>query len=150
MMLHGSAYMTRDIDICYERTKSNIDALIAALAPFDPQLRVRSGEVLPFRWDSRTLQNGENFTLSTSVGDVDILGTVSGFKDYAAVAEFAEPYRIGSRLIPMLTIDGLIVTKRAAGRQKDLLALPELEAMAEARDIFSDDSVEPEHGQHRD
>ena len=32
----------------------------------------------------------------------------------------------------VLSLDGLISSKRAAGRQKDLLALPELEALREA------------------
>ena len=143
MMLHGSAYMTRDIDICYERTKANIDALVAALSPFKPQLRLRSGEVLPFRWDAKTIHYGENFTLSTTVGDVDILGSISGFKDFAEISRSAAPYKIGSRLIPMMTIDGLVVAKRAAGRQKDLLALPELEAMAEAHALIQKDGDDP-------
>ena len=34
---------------------------------------------------------------------------------------------------PVIDIGKLIVAKRAAGRQKDLLALPELEAIQEAQ-----------------
>jgi len=30
--LHGSAYLTRDLDICYERTPENIEWLVSAKA----------------------------------------------------------------------------------------------------------------------
>ena len=78
--------------------------------------------------------NGSNFTLSTEAGDVDILGTVTGLGEFEMLRKFAKQYRVGDRVIPMLTLEGLIVAKRAAGRTKDLLALPELEVMREAQD----------------
>jgi hypothetical protein len=31
--LHGSAYLTRDLDICYERTPENMERLVSALSP---------------------------------------------------------------------------------------------------------------------
>jgi hypothetical protein len=34
---------------------------------------------------------------------------------------------------PVLSLEGLILAKRASGRPKDLIALPELEALLEAR-----------------
>jgi len=37
--LHGSAYLTRDLDICYERTPENMERLVSALRPFHPRLR---------------------------------------------------------------------------------------------------------------
>lgn len=141
MMLHGSAYQTLDIDICYEHTRPNIEALVAALRPFRPQLRVATGEVLPFRWEARTIQNGQNFTLSTDIGDIDILATVAGFATFADIKKLSGRFQIGDRNVPMLTIYGLIAAKRAAGRTKDLLALPELEAMAEARSFIANDRM---------
>ena len=129
MMLHGSSYVTQDVDICYERSPANVTTLVAALAPFDPRLRLESGESVPFVWDARTVLNGANFTLKTSVGDVDILGSVTGLGSYEDVQAHAARYTIGAREVPMLTIEGLIIAKRAAGRPKDQLVLPELEAL---------------------
>jgi predicted nucleotidyltransferase len=34
-VLHGSAYVTADLDICYSREKENLKRLAAALAPFN-------------------------------------------------------------------------------------------------------------------
>jgi hypothetical protein len=45
--LHGSAYLTRDLDICYERTPENMEQLVTALSPYHPRLR-GAPEGLPF------------------------------------------------------------------------------------------------------
>ena len=74
--IHGSARLTRDLDIVYRRTPENLRRLIAALRPHHPYLRgAQPG--LPFRWDEDTLKRGLNFTLTTSLGDIDLLGHVN-------------------------------------------------------------------------
>jgi hypothetical protein len=40
--LHGSAYLTRDLDICYERTPENMERLVSALSPYRPAPARRS------------------------------------------------------------------------------------------------------------
>jgi predicted nucleotidyltransferase len=131
MMLHGSAYVSYDTDLCYARDSDNIDRLVLALRDFKPALRVSTGETLPFIWDARTLTNGANFTLATSAGDLDILAKVTGIGDYDAITAYSAIYDVGGLEVPMLRVEGLIVSKRAAGRPKDLLAMPELELMRE-------------------
>jgi predicted nucleotidyltransferase len=128
--LHGSAYLTRDLDICYERTPENIQRLVSALRTYHPRLR-GAPEGLPFLFDVETLSNGMNFTLSTDLGDIDLLGHLSGLGEFPAVALdaismplFGGEYRVAS-------LDSLIRLKRAAGRSKDLNVLPELEALKE-------------------
>lgn len=77
------------------------------------------------------LRSGTNFTLTTDIGDIDLLGEVTGVGSYpdAFAASVVMPlYGIECRV---LTLDSLIAAKRAAGRTKDLLALPELEALRE-------------------
>jgi hypothetical protein len=64
--IHGSARITRDLDIVYRRTAQNIQRLAAALAPCAPYLRGAPAG-LPFRWHEETLRRGLNFTLTTSV-----------------------------------------------------------------------------------
>jgi hypothetical protein len=140
MMLHGVAYVTRDVDVCYARNAANVAALVEALAPFRPTLRLANGESVPFLWETRTVLNGSNFTLQTLVGDVDILGTVTGIGSYEDAAGYSKRYIIGEREVPMFTIEGLIVSKRAAGRVKDKLVLPELEVLRGLGLL-----IEPEH-----
>jgi hypothetical protein len=59
---HGSSQVTRDLDICYERTAENMQKLAAALAPYHPHLR-GVGPHLPFVLDGHALAQGMNFTL---------------------------------------------------------------------------------------
>jgi hypothetical protein len=132
---YGSAYITKDLDFCYLRTPENIKRIINALAPFNPRLRGFPKE-LPFIWDERTLQNGTNFTLETDIGDIDLLGEVAGVGDYRAVKTDSVEMEICDVLVNIISLDALIDAKRAAGRTKDLLVLPELEAL---REVLNDE-----------
>jgi hypothetical protein len=127
---HSTGYITTDLDFCYLRTKENLKNIVAALAPFKPRFR-NYPENLPFIWDERTLQNGTNFTLVTEIGDIDLLGEVAGIGDYEAVREESVVEMLYDCEVRILTLEGLIKAKRAAGRPKDLLVLPELEALKE-------------------
>lgn len=40
IVAQGSGLVTRDLDICYERTPENLTNLVAALAPYHVRLRV--------------------------------------------------------------------------------------------------------------
>ncbi len=73
-----------------------------------------------------------NFTLTTDLGDLDLLGEVAGIGDYAAALATSMPVELFSLSFDVLTLEALIVSKRAAGRPKDLQVLPELEALREA------------------
>lgn len=83
-VLHGSSYITNDIDFCFARTRDNCGKIAAALALFHPRLRdLPPG--LPFVWDAVTLLNGTVFTLDTDLGAIDLLAEVSGLGTYAEV-----------------------------------------------------------------
>jgi hypothetical protein len=78
---HGSARLTLDLDIVYERSQTNLDRLVTALVPYKPYLRgVPPG--LPFLWDRQTLARGLNFTLETSLGNIDLLVEMAGGGGY--------------------------------------------------------------------
>lgn len=130
MNLHGSAHVTFDLDICYARRHPNLTRIFAARSPYHPRLRGLP-ENLPFIWDEQTPRSGTDFTFTTDLGDLDLLGEVAGvgtYKDAVAVSVTVPLYGIECRV---LTLDALIESKRAAGRTKDLLVLPELEALRE-------------------
>jgi hypothetical protein len=71
---YGSAYVTQDFDFCYSRDETNFTNIVKALVSHHPTLR-SAPENLPFLFDEETLRRGNNFTLSTDLGDVDILGS---------------------------------------------------------------------------
>lgn len=129
---HGSARLTQDLDVVYERSPDNLERLARALAPHEPYLR-GAPEGLPFRLDAETLRRGLNFTLTSKLGDVDLLGEIVGGGGYAALEPHAVPMQLFGVRCLVLGLDKLIEVKRAAGRPKDLEALAELVAIREAR-----------------
>lgn len=137
----GSSHQTDDTDICYQRTMANLSALVAALSPIHPYLRgVPPG--LPFRFDVPTLAAGLNFTFDTDHGELDILGEVSGVGDYDQVFAQSVERTVYGRSVRILSIDGLIAAKKAAGRNKDqshLLELIELKKMSAAAKPATDE-----------
>jgi hypothetical protein len=129
---HGSAHVTLDLDVVYARTSENIQRLARALAPLAPYLR-GAPPGLPFRFDAETILRGLNFTLTTSAGDLDVLGEATGGGTYDALlprSEIRELYGLDVRFVDLET---LIRLKRAAGRPKDLERIAELEALAVER-----------------
>jgi len=130
--IHGSARVTQDLDIVYARTPENFARLAAALAPHAPYLR-GAPPGLPFRWDAETIRRGLNFTLTTTLGDVDLLGEIVGGGGYADLLPHSQIVKVSGLDYRCLSLARLIHVKRAAGRPKDLEAIAELEALREER-----------------
>ena len=74
---HGSARLTNDLDIVYSRSPENIRRIVTALRDFHPYLR-GAPPGLPFRFDEETIHAGLNFTFTTTLGDLDLLGEIAG------------------------------------------------------------------------
>ena len=123
---HGSSYVTDDADFVYERSAINCHALAAAMAPFHPYLR-GAPPGLPFKFDAPTIQAGLNFTLVTDLGDVDFLGEIRGIGVFDDVLTMTVEKMAFGHKIQVLSIDGLILAKKLAGRPKDKAHLLELE-----------------------
>lgn len=126
---HGHVRATLDLDVCYARTPENLERLVRALAPLRPTLRGAPPE-LPFFWDVRTLRNGLNFTLTTTAGDIDLLGEVTGLGGYGEIALRAETVDLYGAAVRIMSLTDLIRSKAAAGRAKDLVDLEALRALA--------------------
>ena len=126
--IHGSARLTQDVDFVYARNRTNVGRLVHALKPYSPYLRgAPSG--LPFDWSEATIERGLNFTLTTVLGDIDLLGEITGGGDYHALLPHSVDVEIFGCRCRCLDLPGLIRAKRAAGRPKDMEALAELEAL---------------------
>jgi hypothetical protein len=124
----GSPRVTVDLDVVYARDDDNLERLVRALSPLSPYLRGAPAG-LPFVLDAETLRRGLNFPLTTSAGDLDLLGEVTGGGGYEALVERSTTVRVFDRQIRVVTLPTLIQLKRAAGRPKDLEAIAELEAL---------------------
>jgi hypothetical protein len=132
-ILNGSSYLTNDLDLCYSRRSGNLHLLAVALAPFHPRPRDFPPE-LPFVWDEVTLCNGTIFTLATDLGDIDLMAEVTGLGDFDQVRACSILVQAFDRNVWTLDLPNLIRAKRAAGREKDLRVLPELEGLLEAEE----------------
>lgn len=123
---HGSARLTFDLDIVYKRSRENITRLVNALRPIHPYLR-GAPPGLPFDWSVETIEKGLNFTLTTSLGALDLLGDIVGGGGYEQLFETTIPVEIGGVECLCLDLERLIQVKRAAGRPKDLEVVAELQ-----------------------
>jgi hypothetical protein len=129
-ILHGSARVTFDVDLVYSRTDENIERLAAALASYSPYLRDAPRD-LPFAWDAKTIRNGLNFTLTTSLGDIDLFGEIADGESYQDLLKHSfgvEAFGVRFRCVDLPT---LIRIKEAAGRTKDRDAIAELRVLLE-------------------
>lgn len=127
---HGAARLTQDVDVSYARNEENLERIVTALAPFDPYLR-GAPPGLPFEWSVDTLRRGVNFTLTTTTGDIDLLGEIVAGGRYEDLLPHSTPVEVFGHEIRILDLPWLLRVKRAAGRPKDLEAIAELEALQE-------------------
>ncbi len=114
--------------VVYARSGANLKRIAETLKPVAPYLRGAPAG-LPFHLDVPTLRNGLNFTLSTSLGDIDLLGEVPGGGGYSDLLPHSFPVEVAGVKFRCVDLKTLIKIKRAAGRPKDLESLAELESL---------------------
>lgn len=129
----GSPTVTFDLDICYARDQTNLEALAAVLRSLRATLRGVDQPVV-FRLDARTLASGDSFTFSTDAGPLDILGTPAGTSGYDDLVRTAIPLRLEMGTVRVADIDSLMRMKSAAGRPKDRIELEILGALRDELD----------------
>lgn len=131
-MLHGSSYITSDLDICTVLSPENVTqlrAIIADLHPVQGTLR-RTLSILDVRPAGAP---PVNLYLETDAGILDAHSNVLGIGDYARLRKSAEVISFFGRQCPVISLEDLITAKEAVGREKDLLAVKELRAIAAKR-----------------
>ena len=130
----GSPTITVDLDICYERERSNYPPLVRALQELRVSLR-GAPPGLPFQLDERTIELGDSFTFNTPFGPFDCLGTPSGTTGYSDLLRNATELTIDADThILVCSLDDLMRMKRAANRPKDRIELEILAAVKEERE----------------
>ncbi len=130
--INGLRYTSAVLEICYSRDEENLKQLVLALKPFEPRLRDADQKV-SFQFDFQTLQDGSNFPLNLESTNLDLIVEVHGIGAFRDVLRNSESMTLYKRKRHKLSLDALIRAKRAAGRKKDLNALPELEALLELK-----------------
>lgn len=128
--IHGSSRLTQDLDVVYSRTPENIARLAEALRETSPYPRGAPPE-LPFDWCAETVSAGQNFTLDTVLGQIDLLAQIAGDGRYDSLINHTIEIDVFGVRCRCLDLETLICTKVAAGRPKDFEAIAELETILE-------------------
>lgn len=126
--LRGAPGRTDDLDIVYDRSPANLDRLQTFLRGIQTTLRGAPGTI-PFAADPRTLAHTAVLALDTTLGPLDLRQRIAGIGDFSASLAHSTTVAFGGREIPTLTLDAIIVSKRATGRSRDREELRALEAM---------------------
>lgn len=129
-LVHGSALMTRDVDVACRMEPDNLRRLFESLESLHPVHRM-TPERLPFTRGQAEKGGLNNLYLSTDWGQLDCLGDIKGLGGYAQCFARSEPIDLDGSEIRVLTLDALIDAKRAMDRPRDLHAVLELEAIRE-------------------
>ncbi len=131
--LLGSARVTFDTDLCYRRTKENLERLACAIAELNPTLRGAPRD-LPFQLDAKSFALGNNFTFDTSAGPLDLLGYVEPLGGYDEIMRNAETVNVGDLALKVISLEDLIRIKQHINRPKDRDSLMHLLAIKRVRD----------------
>jgi len=131
-VIHGSAYITNDVDVCAVLSSENVEKIRSALADLRPVHR-QTHRRLSFLDYPVPGQELRNLYLETDGGTVDILTSVQGLGDFSRLRERAVTATIFGRAVPVISLEDLICAKEAVGREKDLLTVKELRAIAAKR-----------------
>jgi hypothetical protein len=133
---------TIDIDIVPARARSNLANLAAALGELDAKIRTAGTEPLAFNASEESLQGVNVLNLTTRFGDLDLAFSPSGFAaGFDALRVDAREMAIDGVSVLVASLDDVIASKEAAGRDKDFEALPRLIRLQRAQ---QDHPVEPD------
>ena len=131
-VLHGSALVTRDLDICAVLSTENVAKLRSLLADLHPVHRM-TADKLSFLDIPTPESTVANLYLETDGGIIDVISTVLGVGDYDRLIQHAEMIPLFGHDCAVISLPDLITAKEALGREKDLLAAKELRAIAAKR-----------------
>ena len=125
--LHGSIRKTGDVDICPAPDAENAERLVQALKELGARIYVDPDTpALPLSTDARALRSMSIVNLLTRAGRLDILWEPPGSTGYADLRADAVEMHVLGHAVVVASIDGLIRTKGAAGRPKDLETIADL------------------------
>lgn len=126
-VIHGSPYVTTDVDVVPDPAAANMERLSAALDELHAKVWTAAEPAgVPFDHDATSLTASRTWNLVTDFGRLDITFEPSGTKGFADVARDAVHLTILGAEVDVASLADVIRSKEAAGREKDRLVLPVL------------------------
>jgi predicted nucleotidyltransferase len=122
-VLNGAPVQTFDVDIVYSREPGNIDRLLVVLQSFDAIFRVQPERRL--RPDRSHLAGGGHLNLLTSLGPLDLLGSIGQNLAFSDLLPHSHEMDVGRGIrVRVLNLSTLISIKEQLASEKDLAMLP--------------------------
>ena len=122
VMYYVGPRYTKDLDIAVASTPADLERLGVALEEFG--FPIPQSDLSQFGIPNRMIVFGY------PPNRIDLMNELKGLSFEDAYARRVEG-RLGDQIVPMISIDDLIITKRASNRPQDLL---DLELLLKARD----------------
>jgi hypothetical protein len=120
---------TVDVDITPERSRENLARLAVALNELEAALR--SGDetiAIPGGFTAANLEPMTVLNLVTSAGPLDLTVMPAGTEGYPDLVRHATGIEYQGVVVPTASLEDVARSKEAAGRPKDLRALPAIRA----------------------
>ncbi|MFN2488596.1 MAG: hypothetical protein ABR529_02420 [Actinomycetota bacterium] len=113
---------TLDLDVAASHARTNLKKLSAALKEMDAKLRLglpEDGDSLEASIDERMLRNIYVVTMMTRFGPFDVLFEPPGMPPYKDLRRRAQTLKRFGLEVPVASLEDIVASKRAAGREKD-------------------------------
>ncbi len=128
--VHGSSFVTKDIDICCVLSPAQIENLREVLGPLHPKHRMTPAK-LSFLKEPRNLESVRNIYLETDLGILDIISEVAGIGSFEEVKKNSTMISLFGYSCNVISVPALIEAKRAMGRDRDKATIHELLVLQE-------------------
>ncbi len=126
---HGAVRATEDLDIVPAPDRENLDRLSDVLVALEARLTLRPEQ--SFGSSERTaLQRGRNLTVTTALGDLDVVQRLPGVPGYTTLIENAEETTLDDVPLKVCSLAELLAMKRTRASAQDLADIERLEAVA--------------------
>jgi predicted nucleotidyltransferase len=129
---HGSATFTLDMDVVAPLTAENCERILRALGPYSPRFYQTPGSPRVTR-TAKELSEFRNLYFDTTLGRIDLLGSLPPIGSYEKVASRAQATDVFGRACKIIHLDDLIEVKAFVGRPKDKMVELELRAIRTRR-----------------
>jgi hypothetical protein len=124
---HEYVRATEDVDLVPDPSQENLDRLANLLVRLDGRLTLNPERKIGPE-ERRALYRGRNLSVSTPLGDVDIIQRLPGVPSYAELAEKAMPVQLADAEVRVCSREHLTQMKRARASTIDLADLERLES----------------------
>ncbi len=131
-VIHGSPYLTTDVDVVPAVDRENLERLSDALRSLHAKVWTSAEpDGVPFDHSASLLADVRVWNLVTDHGRLDLTFRPSGTQGYEDLARDASHLVILGVGVDVASLADIIRSKEEAGREKDRLVLPVLRRLAE-------------------